>query len=201
MINQRDSVGLHVFDSKIRQIINPKCTQNLNTILSVMNNLVPQNKTKISSILNYASEKINKEGLVIIISDLFDLKEDIITSLKNLRYNNQEVILFHILDEKEINLNYNEQVMFEDLENSNIITTEPWQIKDNYKKEMMNLIKYFKNECLGLNINYNLFKTSEPIETGLRHFLKKEKDFIIHQFFYLFFLYKILVHSQFVSIV
>ena len=176
MINQRDSVGLHVFDSKIRQIINPKCTQShLNTILSVMNNLVPQNKTKISSILNYASEKINKKGLVIIISDLFDLKEDIITSLKNLRYNNQEVILFHILDEKEINLNYNEQVMFEDLENSNIITTEPWQIKDNYKKEMMNLIKYFKNECLGLNINYNLFKTSEPIETGLRHFLKKRK--------------------------
>ena len=90
------------------------------------------------------------------------------------------------MDEKEINLNYNEQVMFEDLENSNIITTEPWQIKDNYKKEMMNLIKYFKNECLGLNINYNLFKTSEPIETGLRHFLKKKKNFIIHQFFIYF---------------
>ena len=179
MINQRDSVGLHVFDTKIRQIISPKCTQShLNTILSIMNSLVPKNKTKISSILNYASEKINKKGLVIIISDLFDSKKDIISALKNLRYNNQEVILFHILDEKEINLNYNEQVIFEDLEDSSTITTEPWQIKDNHKKEIKNLIKYFKTECQELNINYNLFKTSKPIETGLYYFLNKRKKIL-----------------------
>tara|TARA_B100002052_G_scaffold267557_1_gene265555 strand:+ start:4955 stop:5842 length:888 start_codon:yes stop_codon:yes gene_type:complete len=179
MINQRDSVGLHVFDSKIRQIINPKCTQShLNTILSIMNNLVPKNKTKISSILNYASEKINKKGLVIIISDLFDSKEDIVSALKKLKYNNQEVILFHILDEKEIDLNYNEQVKFEDLENLSTIKTEPWQIKDDYKKEMKNLIKYFKTECQSLNINYNLFETSKPIETGLLYFLNKRKKIL-----------------------
>ena len=73
-----------------------------------------------------------------------------------MRYYNHEVLVFHILDKQEIELNYNEKMIFEDLENQNQITTEPWQIKKSYMKEMKERVDYFKAECSTMNINYNL---------------------------------------------
>ena len=73
IINQRDSLGLYVFDSKIRQTIAPKSTKNhLNTILSIIDNMKLGNKTNISEIIHRGAEKINKRGLIILVSDLFD---------------------------------------------------------------------------------------------------------------------------------
>tara|TARA_B100000609_G_C17215807_1_gene436621 strand:+ start:1367 stop:2254 length:888 start_codon:yes stop_codon:yes gene_type:complete len=176
IINQRDSVGLQVFDSKIRQIIQPKSTKNhLNTILTVMNDIVPNNKTEIGKILNSTAEKIKKRGLVIILSDLFDEKESVIHSLKNLRYKNHDVILFHILDKKEIDLDYNDKIVFEDLENMKTVVTNPWQIKDEYESSIKKMINYYKRECTKLNVDYNLIRTNNNLESALHQFLNKRK--------------------------
>lgn len=179
IINQRDSLGLHVFDSRIRQTIKPKSTKShLNTILSIMDKIKIGNKTNISHILHMGAEKIKKKGLIILLSDLFDSSEKIINSLKHLRYYNHEVLVFHILDKQEIELNYNEKVIFEDLENQNKITTDPWQIKKSYKKEINERINYFKRRCLGMNINYNLFLTDQSLDLALHQFLNKRKKIL-----------------------
>ena len=176
IIKQRDSLGLHVFDSKIRQTIRPKSTKNhLNTILSVMDKIKIGHKTNISEILHAGAEKIKKKGFIILLSDLFDSSQKIINSLKHLRYYNHEVLVFHILDKQEIELNYNEKMIFEDLENDNQIVTEPWQIKKSYKKEMKERIEYFNTECSGMNISYNLILTDQLLDLALYKFLNKRK--------------------------
>tara|TARA_B100000953_G_scaffold94421_1_gene77151 strand:+ start:59 stop:946 length:888 start_codon:yes stop_codon:yes gene_type:complete len=176
IIKQRDSLGLHVFDSKIRQTIRPKSTKNhLNTILSVMDKIKIGHKTNISEILHAGAEKIKKRGFIILLSDLFDSSQKIINSLKHLRYYNHEVLVFHILDKQEIELNYNEKMIFEDLENDNQIVTEPWQIKKSYKKEMKERIEYFNTECSGMNISYNLILTDQLLDLALYKFLNKRK--------------------------
>ena len=176
IIKQRDSLGLHVFDSKIRQTIRPKSTKNhLNTILSVMDKIKIGHKTNISEIIHAGAEKIKKRGFIILLSDLFDSSQKIINSLKHLRYYNHEVIVFHILDKQEIELNYNEKMIFEDLENYNQIVTEPWQIKKSYKKEMKERIEYFNTECSGMNISYNLILTDQLLDLALYKFLNKRK--------------------------
>ena len=179
IINQRDSLGLHVFDSKIRQSISPKSTKNhLNTILSIMDQMKIGDQTNISHILHMGAEKIKKKGLIILLSDLFDSSDKVINSLKHLRYYNHEVLVFHILDKQEIELNYNEKIIFEDLENSNQIVTNPWQIKKSYKKEMQDRIQYFKTECSKLNISYNLFLTDQLLDTAIYQFLNKRKQIL-----------------------
>ena len=176
IIKQRDSLGLHVFDSKIRQTIRPKSTKNhLNTILSVMDKIKIGHKTNISEILHAGAEKIKKKGFIILLSDLFDSSQKIINSLKHLRYYNHEVLVFHILDKQEIELNYNEKMIFEDLENDNQIVTEPWQIKKSYKKEMKERIEYFNTECSGMNISYNLILTDQLLDLALYKFLNRRK--------------------------
>jgi len=179
IINQRDSLGLHVFDSKIRQTIRPKSTKNhLNTILSVMDKIKIGDKTNISKILDISAEKIKKRGLIILLSDLFDSSKKIINSLKHLRYYNHEVLVLHILDRQEIELNYNEKIIFEDLENQNQIITEPWQIKKSYKKEMEERIAYFNTECSRMNISYNLFLTDQLLDLALYEFLNKRNKIL-----------------------
>lgn len=179
IINQRDSLGLHVFDSKIRQTIPPKSTKNhLNTILSIMEKIKIGNKTNISKILHLGAEKIKKRGLIILLSDLFDSPENIINALKHFRYYNHEVLVFHILDEQEIELNYNEKTIFEDLETKDQIVTNPWQIKKSYKQEVKKLIKYFDKECSNIDISYNLFLTNQLLHLALYKFLNKRKSFL-----------------------
>ena len=179
IIKQRDSLGLHIFDSKIRQTIRPKSTKNhLNTILSVMDKIKIGHKTNISEILHVGAEKIKKKGFIILLSDLFDSSQKIINSLKHLRYYKHEVLVFHILDKQEIELNYNEKIIFEDLENDNQIITEPRQIKKSYKKEMNERIEYFNTECSGMNISYNLFLTDQLLDLALYQFLNKRKKIL-----------------------
>ncbi len=174
IIKQRDALGLNIFDSKIRQIIKPKSTKNhLNTILSVMDKMTIGNQTNISQILHMGAEKIKKKGFIILLSDLLDEPKNIIKALKHLRYSNHEVIVFQILDIKEIELNYNEKLKFQDLETNNTIITEPWYIQKIYKQEMMKLIKKIKYECSEINVTYHLLKTNQSLDLALHQFLNK----------------------------
>ena len=179
IINQRDSLGMHIFDSKIRQTIKPKSTKShLNTILSIMDQMKIGNKTNISEILHQGAEKIKKKGLIILLSDLFDDPIKIINALKHLKYYKHEVLVFHILDEQEIELNYNEKILFEDLETKDSIITEPWQINKTYKEEIQKIIKYFQTKCSGINVSYNLLLTNEPLDSALYEFLQKRTKIV-----------------------
>ena len=179
MMQQKDAVGLVVFDSEIKSTIPPKNNKaHLNTILSIIENTEIGNDTNISKILHVGAEKIKKKGLVILVSDLLDDPNKVINSLKHFKYNNNEVLVFHVLDPKERNLDYNERTIFEDLETNKIIETEPWQINQSYKKEMDDLIKYYKTECSINKIDDLLLITDQNLEWGLSQFLNKRKKLL-----------------------
>ena len=82
------------------------------------------------------------------------------------------------MDQQEIELNYNEKILFEDLENKQTIITDPWQINKAYKKEIEKNIKYFKTECSAINVSYHLLLTSQMLDSALYEFLNKRIKFI-----------------------
>jgi uncharacterized protein (DUF58 family) len=179
MMQQKDAAGLVVFDSEIKSTIPPKNNKShLNTILSIIENTKIGNDTNISKILHLGAEKIKKRGLVILISDLLDEPNKVIDSLKHFKYNNNEVLVFHTLDPKEISLDYNERTIFQDLETNQTIETEPWQVNQSYEKEMKDLIKYYKTECSINKIDYNLLITNQKLEWALSQFLNKRKKLL-----------------------
>ena len=74
-------------------------------VLSLLG-LITYYKTNIKFILGRIAERLNKRGLIILISDLIDEPENIIKGLKHIRHKNQEIIVFHISDEKELSLDF-----------------------------------------------------------------------------------------------
>ena len=176
MLKQQDGVGLTLFDSKIRALIEPKSKSNhIKSLFSIMEGITPGPDTKIGDILHISAESIKKKGLVVIISDFLDDIQSIISGIKHYRYKGHEVILFHILDEQELKLNFNERTQFVDLETKETITTDPWHIKKDYREGIQAFCSALKNSCRKNKVDYNLLCTNQPIEIALFDYLLKRK--------------------------
>ena len=174
MLKQQDAVGLALYSDKIHQYYTPKVSKiYFQQMLKSLAEIVPSNKTNTSSCLNEVAEKINKRGLVIIISDFFDDINSILTSLKHFRYKNNEVIVFQILDPVEKNFAFDRDSIFKDLETEEEMTTQPYQIQKAYIEAMQEFTGKIKSECLNSKIEYNLITTDTPFDKALFSYIQK----------------------------
>ena len=176
MISQQDAAGVVLFDEKIRSFIPPKSTpSHLNTLLNILDAPKPGNDTKIESVLHQMAERINKRGLVIIISDLLDEPKNVFKGLKHFRHRKQEVILFHILDRNELEFEFENRTKFVDMESGEEITTDPWHIKNDYKNLILDLQKYYKRNCRLNKIDYVPLYTDDSLDKGLSEYFNKRQ--------------------------
>ena len=176
MLKQQDGVGLTLFDSKIQASIEPKSKSNhIKSLFSIMEGIIPGPDTNIGDILHISAESIKKRGLIIIISDFLDDIQSIVSGIKHYRYKGHEVILFHILDKQELQLNFNERTQFIDLETKEIITTDPWHIRKDYRQGIQKFCDELKNNCRKNKVDYNLLCTNQPIEIALFDYLLKRR--------------------------
>ena len=176
MISQQDAAGVVLFDEKIRAFIPPKSTpSHLNTLLNVLDAPKPGNDTKIESVLHQMAERINKRGLVIIISDLLDEPKNVFKGLKHFRHRKQEVILFHILDRNELEFEFENRTKFVDMESGEEITTDPWHIKNDYKNLILDIQKYYSRNCRLNKIDYVPLYTDDSLDKGLSEYFNKRQ--------------------------
>jgi len=176
MISQQDAAGVVLFDEKIRSFIPPKSTpSHLNTLLNVLDVPEPGNNTKIESVLHQMAERINKRGLVIIISDLLDEPKNVLNGLKHFRHKRQEVILFHILDRNELEFEFDNRTKFVDMESDEEITTDPWHIKNDYKNLILDIQKYYRRNCRLNKIDYVSLFTDDSLDKGLSEYFNKRQ--------------------------
>ena len=176
MLNQQDGTGLILFDEKIQKFIPPRSTPSyLNTILKNLEKPTFGSDTDIGLVLHEMAERIKKRGLVILISDLMDDQEAVLSGLKHFRHNKQEVILYHILDRKELDFKFNTRTRFKDMESASQLTTEPWQIKSSYKKRIQRLQNDYKKQCREQLIDYVPLFTDQSLDIALNSYLNKRQ--------------------------
>ena len=87
-----------------------------------------------------------------------------------------EIIVFHIVDPKEKNLNYNQNMNFIDFENDYNIIADSRLVKDKYNKAFREFSEFYKNECLRDRIDYNLISTSDSLDKTLLQYLIKRSQ-------------------------
>ncbi|MEO0087702.1 MAG: DUF58 domain-containing protein [candidate division WOR-3 bacterium] len=174
LFKQHDSVGIAIFNKKDYQYFPPQCSKfHLSKILKIIEEVKPEGETDILKSLTEIGKKIKKRGLIIVFSDLFDNQENVLKALKNLRHKKNEVLVFHILDPNEINLDYNEPLIFKDLETKREITLDPRGIKKEYQENLKNLFLHYKKECAAHYIDYNLILTNMPFDFVFFNYLEK----------------------------
>ena len=176
MLKQQDAVGLTLFDDQIRVNIPARSKRShLNILLSRMQNINAGPETTIAPVLHQTAETIKKRGLIILISDLFDDPEKVLSGLQHFRYKGHEVIVFHILDPQELTLDFSQRIRFRDLESGEEIITDPWHIQSDYQKSMEDFCNYFKTRCRQKNIDYVRLSTDTALDLALSEYLLKRK--------------------------
>jgi len=176
MIEQRDAVGLTLFDEGIRVSLPPRATRSyLKEILKELESAQPAKKTGTSASLNLIAEQIKRRGLVIVLSDLFDKPESVMTALKHFRHKGHEVVVMQILDPLERSFAFDGDAIFKDLETQEELMTQPWHIQKAYQQSMQEFLDFYKRQCRDNNIDYVLLDTSTPFDKALFEYLNKRK--------------------------
>jgi len=174
MIRQQDAVGLCLFDEKIRALTQHRSVRkHLFYLLSSLENVEPCAKTRISPTLHHIAEQVKRRGLVILISDLMDDPEDVLMGLKHFRHRGHEVIVFHLLDPREMDLDYRDEVEFQDMETGRKLRVEPAFLKDEYSQNVRAWIDTLNRGCKFHQIDYNLLSTHTPFDQALTAYLNK----------------------------
>ena len=179
MIKQQDAVGLTMFDDSIKTMIKPKSKiSHLNSLLKAMHKTKTGGETSISKLLHTLAESITKKGLIILISDLLDDENEVIKGLRHFKHKGHEVIIFHIIDPKEKNLDFNQNINFLDIENSSSIITDTRQIKDQYNKAFNNFCDFYKKHCSRNKIDYIPISTDNSLDISIMQYLIKRNKLI-----------------------
>ena len=176
MMKQQDAFGLTLYSDKIVQYLPPKATKSyLRQILKSLVSVKASDTTNTAACLNSVAEKIKRRGLVIIISDLFDDIDSVISALKHFSYQKNEIIVFQILDPIERNFAFGRDAIFKDMESEEELTTQPYQIQKAYKLAMEEFIGKIKNECLNSKIDFNIIETSTPFDKAIMSYIQKRR--------------------------
>jgi len=176
MIEQRDAVGLTLFDEGVRVSLPPRATRSyLKELLKELESARPANKTGTASALHLIAEQMKRRGLVIVLSDLFDKPESVMTALKHFRHKGNEVVVMQVLDPLERSFAFGSDAIFKDLETQEELMTQPWHIQKAYQQSMREFLDFYKRQCRDNNIDFVLLDTSTPFDKALFEYLNKRK--------------------------
>jgi uncharacterized protein (DUF58 family) len=172
MIHQQDPVGLITFDEKILDVIPPKSKRTqLGTILGHLASLKPTGPTEIAKCLTQVASMFRHRSLVMVFSDLLAEPGPVFQALRRLRHRGHDVILFHVLDEAEVNFPYDGMIEFEDPETGEKVTVDASSYRRDYKSELEGFRELYKKECFQTGIDYVPLDTSMQFDKALLEYL------------------------------
>jgi len=172
LVGQKDATGLITFTSKITKYLPPRSTsKHLKNIIDTLQETETGADTGLSEVMHNLANRIKRRALIVIISDFFDDPEGLILALNHFAHRKHEVILYQVLDRKELDFPFREMTRFESLEGEEVILTEPARLKREYKKQFEAHSLQIKEACHRLRIDFVQMVSDEPVERSLAKYL------------------------------
>lgn len=174
LLSQQDATGCLAFDESVRDAV-PQRTQrtHLDAIIRTLETSRPRKKTDISQILKHALGAYPKRGMMVLISDLLVDADSLIDGLQMLKTRGHDVIVFHVMDDDELDFPFKGPTRFEGLESLEHITCNPRALRDDYLKALNQHLDKIRRGCAQRGISYSLFRTSQPLNSALAAFLNE----------------------------
>lgn len=172
LLKQQDAVGMVVFDEAIRSQIPPRTQRSqLHELLVSLSSQQPKQKSDLYGVLKKIADAQSQRGLIILISDLFTPRDSLFKGLKLLRFRGHEVLIFHVLDDEELDFNYAGTTKFEGMESAGDLLCDPRSLREGYLHAMTAFREELRKECARQVIDFQTIRTSESVDAALRHYL------------------------------
>jgi uncharacterized protein (DUF58 family) len=173
ILKQQDAAGLVTFSNRIEALVPPRAKRDyLTQILRALENRGPAGETDVGKILEEIAGQLKRRGLVVLISDLLDQPEQILKGLRLFRFKGNDVIVFHLFDPAELELPFDGNILFEDLEEANLrVVADPRAIRNTYREVVAEFIADLRKRCHDDCIDYQLISTATPLDQALASYL------------------------------
>lgn len=177
LVNQQDAVGLATFDSQIRKAIPPRSRPNhLQSLFEVLAASQPGQETDLSLVLQSLLNHCKRRGLVFLLSDCFGDVNAILQSLKLLKSNRQEIVVFQILDDDELDFPFASRTQFRSLElESHQVLADPANLRATYLENLRVFQNAWQQGCLQNRIDFVSVRTSDAFSSVLANYVASRR--------------------------
>jgi uncharacterized protein (DUF58 family) len=186
---QRDRVGLATFDNDIIEYV-PPSAKHLRLVLHALERTsthadaapppVPGVISRASTLeepLKRLSESLRRRSIVLLISDLYEEPEAVISALANVRGRGNDLIMFHLLDRSEIDFTFSDPTNFVDLETGEKMPVIPDYLRTQYREVVATHTATLARRMQEQRIDYAMFDTSKPLDKALFTYLLARERF------------------------
>ena len=111
--------------------------------------------------------------MIILISDLLADTAGLLRGLKLLRKRGHDVMVFHVLDDDELDFPFNGPTRFEGLESESRLSCNPRALRDGYLEAMSDFLQRVRRGCTRHSCDYDLIRTSQPLSAVLAAYLHR----------------------------
>ena len=178
MVHQQDAVGLATFDTQTRRYIPARSrVSHLRIICRELAATRPGGETALAPIFHDVAERVHRRGLIVIISDLFDEAEEILTALHHFRYRKHEVLLLHVMADEELTFPFDKWGVFRDLESAGrLVRLDPRSVRADYLDRVRRFVRRIEAGCGQMNIDYVPLSTRVSFDVALAHYLARRRS-------------------------
>lgn len=177
MLGQQDSVGMVTFDSKVRRYIPPRSRiSHLQVLIDELQKSQPGGETEIGRVFHDLVPKLNRRGVLIIISDLFGDVSELLRALAHFRHAHHEIIIFQIWDRDELEFPFKSWTQFEGLEPSGgKHMLDPVLLREAYLANLAKFRDELSRGCSRHKIDLVPFTTDQPYSDALAAYLSRRR--------------------------
>jgi len=173
-LRQSDAVGCISFDESARVTVPQRTRRNhLDSIIQALDVSNPKDKTDLYQVLRTVAEGYPRRGLIVLASDLLVERPGLFRGLKLLRSRGHDVMVFHVLDDDELEFPFTGPTRFEGLEIPDIVRCNPRALREGYLKALEEYLDEVRRGCARHAVDYALVRTSQPLDAMLAAYLSR----------------------------
>jgi uncharacterized protein (DUF58 family) len=177
MLMQQDPVGLITFDQKIRANLPPKSRRSqFGAILSQLTKLKVAGQTELRSPLLQLASMLKHKSLIMLMSDLLADIDPTLEAIRILKHAGHDVIVFHVLDEAEVEFPFTGLVQLEDPETKQSVNVNADDICQEYKENVQKFRADLKKGLSESKIDYVPLDTSMPYDKAITEYLVSRRS-------------------------
>jgi uncharacterized protein (DUF58 family) len=181
---QRDRVGLATIDHDVVDYV-PPSAKHLRLVLHALDRIergardakaAPGQSTLLAP-LQKLSETFRRRSLVVLISDFYEDPAAVINALSHVRGRGNDVMVFHLLDPREIDFSFGDASNFIDMETGTKMPVIPEYLRQQYKELVQEHTASLAKRIGETRADYSLFDTSKPLDKALFAYLGARQRF------------------------
>lgn len=169
---QGDAVGLYCAGTGFHKEIPPKrSATHLSAVLDELGEMEASGETGLANVLHETAERVSQRALIIVLSDLFIEPEIVRTCLEHLRFRKHDVAVFHLLEQRELALEFDRPMRFVDMEGGEPILADPTVIGVQYQRALETYLESMNTVIQETEVDYHRICIDENYDDVLARFL------------------------------